>query len=113
MEYFNSISNILFVGETFVSMNRLPSTTIYIGDKYFKAQVNNIIHTNYTNISREKYAYEKVIKSNKNENILKRSNEDLVRLNDDATSIPATSRVNNIKLTPVQKLLLDDQHIYG
>lgn len=113
MKYFNSISNVLFVSEAYVSMERQSSTTIYIGDKYFKAQVNNIIHTNYTNISREKYAYEKVIKSNTNENILKRSNENLVRLNDDATSIPATSRVNNIKLTPVQKLLLDDQHIYG
>ena len=113
MKYFNSISNVLFVSETFVSMDRQPSTTIYIGDKYFKAQSSSITHTNYTNISREKYAYEAVIKSNTNENILKRSNEDLVKLDDNATSIPATSRVNNIKLTPVQKLLLDDQHIYG
>ena len=113
MKYFNSISNVLFVSETFVSMDRQPFTTIYIGDKYFKAQSSGITHTNYTNISREKYAYEAVIKSNTNENILKRSNEDLVKLDDNATSIPATSRVNNIKLTPVQKLLLDDQHIYG
>ena len=94
-------------------MERKQYTRIYIGDKYYKAASDGITHTNYTNISREKYAYEAVIKSNTNENILKRSNENLVRLNDDATSIPATSRVNNIKLTPVQKLLLDDQHIYG
>ena len=113
MKYFNSISNVLFVSEAFVSMDRQPSTTIYIGNKYFKAQSSGITHTNYTNISREKYAYEAVIKSNTNENILKRSNEDFVKLDDNATSIPATSRVNNIKLTPVQKLLLDDQHIYG
>ena len=113
MKYFNSISNVLFVSETFVSMDRQPSTTIYIGDKYFKAQSSGITHTNYTNISREKYAYEAVIKSNTNENILKRSNEDLVKLDDNATSIPATSRANNIKLTPMQKLLIDDQHIYG
>ena len=113
MKYFNSISNVLFVSETFVSMDRQPSTTIYIGDKYFKAQISGITHTNYTNISREKYAYEAVIKSNTNENILKRSNEDLVKLDDNATSIPATSRANNIKLTPMQKLLIDDQHIYG
>ena len=64
MKYFNSISNVLFVSETFVSMDRQPSTTIYIGDKYFKAQSSGITHTNYTNISREKYAYEAVIKSN-------------------------------------------------
>ena len=113
MKYFNSISSVLFVSETHVSMERQQYTRIYIGDKYYKAASDSITHTNYTNISREKYAYEAVIKSNTNKNILKRSNENLVRLNDDATSIPATSRVNNIKLTPVQKLLLDDQHIYG
>lgn len=114
--YRDSICGALFVKQAYIDLqpDGLYARTINIGTSYYKTVFDDSEMTShdYTNVSREKYGNEMSIGANPSLNSLEL--RDRIHLKYNATSIDETlGHLNNIKLTPVQKLLLDDQHIYG
>lgn len=115
--YRDSIAGALFVKQAYIDLqpNGLYARTINIGNDFYKTannSNNSDVSRDYTNVSREKYGNEASINTNASLDLLEL--RDRTHLKYDAISIEETlGHLNNIKLTPVQKLLLDDQHIYG
>ncbi len=81
------------------SFTRSLQASMMFGTKYYKST-----NEDYSDLLRETYGNTNV--EPKDTDLIQR-----IKLKDDA-QVPL-SRANNIKLTPIQKLLLDDQHIYG
>lgn len=117
MEKYRTATNgILFVKQAYISLKPEDgnASVINIGDSYYKtdADEKKLYSGDYTNVSREKYGRVKSVDVNASLDLLELRPR--THLKYDATSPTQTlSHLNNIKLTPVQKLLLDDQHIYG
>ncbi len=79
------------------TVNNSLAASLLFGEKYYKRG-----NYDYDNASRETYG---------NDGTIPTTVRNRTKVEDGAT-VPL-SRANNIKLTPMQKLLLDDQHIYG